>query len=742
MSLRPAARPLRPSHPATLWAMAALASVWLGCSSGGALPDPTPIPCSATRACPFGFVCALDRGYCALPSDDPDLAVPSTDLARSPADMGIAPADMVIAPTDMAGTPADMAMMPADMAMSPVDMTLPPVDMRMPPADMAVTPADMRMPPIDMSMPPIDMSMPPVDMRMPPDLAVPPADMRMPPDMTMPPPPSDACPAANWCWKNPLPQPGDLLAVWGASASDIWTVGVRGLALHYNGTAWTQVATGTGQRLRGLWGRSASQVWMVGDAGTILFWNGTRFTAQASGTTESLAAIWGDATAVWAVGEHGTLLKWSGASWAAVAIGTTSGLYAIWGSAANDIWTVGEGGMACHFGGVSWTCGREFPATSTALALTGTSKTNVWAFGTMSDAWQWNGTTWTARTKPALPSAVFGAAALGSKILAVGLDGTAIVYDGASWRATTLGGATLGLNGAWTESASAAYIVGSGGTILRFDGASAWSHSSGFAGNVSAIWGSSERDVWAFTLDGLGHHYDGARWSDTVLPSDGYSATGYSASSVWVGSDAGRLMTYDGARWSIANTRDSAAPIRGVYIASSDRVALVSSSAVQFWDGTRFTISLMPTWLPRAVWGTGPNDIWVAGTPGCPYARWNGATWTAGTVPGCTGGIAAIHGTGATNMYMVSDDPGDSVYRWDGTKFTTIATGSLAGKTAVFATTTRTFITTTSGEVLIGSGGTWTTSLSIGTRLDTLVGFAADKVWVAGRSGYILSYKP
>lgn len=732
MFIRSVARPIRAVHGFRLFCVALLALVWLGCSSGGALPAPTPVSCSATRPCPSGFICSLPRGLCALPADVADLAMADADMTMPTGDM--APSPDLLPPADMAMPPMDMVMVPADMVTAPADMTMSPADMVMPMVDMAMPPVDMRIP--DMAMPPTDMAVPRVDM------AMPPADMRMP-DMAMPPPDSEACPAASWCWENPLPQPRDLLGVWGASASDIWTVGARGVALRFNGTSWKQITTGTTQRLRGVWGRSATQVWIVGDAGTILYWNGFGFTAQPSGTTESLAGVWGDGSVGWAVGERGTLLKLSAGAWSKVALGTTSGLYAIWGSAANDVWAVGEAGMVCRFGGVSWTCGREFPMTSTALALTGTSRTNIWAFGTMSDAWHWNGSMWSARTKPAAPSTVLGAAALGTNILAAGLDGAGMLYDGTSWRTLSLGSATQSFASVWASSASNSYLVGSGGAILRFDGMTARPHSSGFAGTVSAMWGSSERDVWVFTLDGLGHHYDGTRWTETTLPTEAYSATGYGSSNLWVGASAGRLMNYDGTRWTITSTRDAAAPIRGIYIASSDRVALVSSSAVQFWDGARFTLTFTPTWLPRAVWGTGPNDIWVAGTPGCPYARWNGATWTAGTVPGCTGGIAAIHGTSATNMYMVSDSAGDSVYRWDGTKFTTVTTGSMAGKTAVYAVGTRTFVTTTSGEVLIGNSGIWATSLSLTNPLGYIAGFAADKVWVAGSaSSYVLSYKP
>ena len=718
LAARPAARRSGGSagglRGAGLWVVSALASVLIGCSSGGALPEPTPVPCSATRPCPSGFVCVLERKLCAL--------APSGDLAGPPGDLSMGPADMTMEPGDMTMMPADMTMMPADLAMMPVDMAMP-MDLAMPPVDLAMTPVDMAMMPLDMAMMPADLAMMPADMRVPPDLAVPldlavPADMRLPPDlytppvdmrvtpdMATPPPPSEAC-SGNWCWENPLPQPYDLLGVWGMSATNVWAVGVRGVVLRFNGLSWVQAASGTTQRLRGIWGRSGSQVWMVGDNGTILYWDGFGFTAQASGTTESLTAIWGDSMTVWAVGEKGTLLKRSGTTWTKVAIGTTNSLYSIWGSASNDIWAVGEGGMVCRYGGVSWTCGREFPATSTAYTVIGTSKTNVWALGTMNDAWQWNGAGWSARTKPATPSWVMGAAVVGTAVLAVGTEASGMIYEGTAWRGLSLGTPPQAMYAAWAASTTSVFIVGSNGSILRYDGTSARPHNSGFtSSNVSAMWGSSDRDVWVFTLDGLGHHYDGTRWT-------------------------------------ISNTRDSDSPIRGIYIASSDRVALVSSSAVQFWDGARFTLTLTPTWLPRAVWGTGPNDIWVAGTSGCPYARWNGATWTPGNVPGCTVGIAAIHGTSASNMYMVSDQMGDSVYRWDGSKFTTITTGSTAAKTSVFTTSTRTFITTAKGEVLVGSGGSWSTSLSIGTSLGYITGWSADKVWVGGESSYVLSYKP
>src|SRR3981081_3432605 len=62
-----------------------------------------------------------------------------------------------------------------------------------------------------------------------------------------------------------------LSAVWGSSASDVWSVGGAGNAgviIHYNGTAWannwSSTSLGTAWFLGGVWGASPSDVWAVG----------------------------------------------------------------------------------------------------------------------------------------------------------------------------------------------------------------------------------------------------------------------------------------------------------------------------------------------------------------------------------------------------------------------------------------------------------------------------------------------
>ena len=53
------------------------------------------------------------------------------------------------------------------------------------------------------------------------------------------------CSDDNWCWRMPLPQGNNLRTFWGSGESDIWGVGDVGTILHWDGSAWTSVSSGT-----------------------------------------------------------------------------------------------------------------------------------------------------------------------------------------------------------------------------------------------------------------------------------------------------------------------------------------------------------------------------------------------------------------------------------------------------------------------------------------------------------------
>lgn len=65
-------------------------------------------------------------------------------------------------------------------------------------------------------------------------------------------------------WINPYPQANTLRGVWGASGSDVFAVGEVGTIIHYDGSVWTSMDSGTTENLKAVWGSSGSDVFAVG----------------------------------------------------------------------------------------------------------------------------------------------------------------------------------------------------------------------------------------------------------------------------------------------------------------------------------------------------------------------------------------------------------------------------------------------------------------------------------------------
>ncbi len=103
----------------------------------------------------------------------------------------------------------------------------------------------------------------------------------------------------------------NLNGVAGSSLSDVWAVGADGVALHYDGTAWTSVPTGVTSALWAVFAPAPTSVYAVGNNGVALFWNGTEWTALPTGVDNNLYAVAGaSATNVWAVGNRGAAIQY------------------------------------------------------------------------------------------------------------------------------------------------------------------------------------------------------------------------------------------------------------------------------------------------------------------------------------------------------------------------------------------------------------------------------------------------
>jgi hypothetical protein len=276
----------------------------------------------------------------------------------------------------------------------------------------------------------------------------------------------------------------ELYAVAAAGANDVWAVGYslydngtdavdQALVEHWDGTAWQVIPNDNvdlgASDLYGVAALSATDVWAVGqyyDYNDGLWktlaqhWDGTAWTVVAtpdgptgSGVLESVAAV--SATDVWAVGYAGNgsdktlILHWDGSAWAVVPspnVGTdTNDLYGVAALSATDVWAVGtvyepisgvDQTLITHWDGSAWTV---VPSPNPGVngnylyGIAASSGTDVWAVGDYYDSdfidqtlvAHWDGSAWSAVLSPNV--------APGDN----GLSGVAVVSATTVWAAGT-----------------------------------------------------------------------------------------------------------------------------------------------------------------------------------------------------------------------------------------------------------------------------------------------------------------
>lgn len=175
---------------------------------------------------------------------------------------------------------------------------------------------------------------------------------------------------------------GTHLLVWayGFASDDVFAVGRGGSVLHWDGSVWTALDSGTTRDLWGVWGNSPTDLWIVGGEVTgtwplVLHYDGTAFTEVPVAAEQnvrggvSLFKVWGIDGQVWAVGDLGLILHWDGTSWVEQSAGPLANddFVSLWGPSADDVVAVGGrgNGRIARFDGTAWT--TEMPDAMTGL---------------------------------------------------------------------------------------------------------------------------------------------------------------------------------------------------------------------------------------------------------------------------------------------------------------------------------------------------------------------------------------
>lgn len=210
-----------------------------------------------------------------------------------------------------------------------------------------------------------------------------------------------------------------LLSVWGTSAKSVYVVGgplknsgKEALALHFDGSAWTDLKTGGADSYWWVTGTGDDDVWMLGENGRVTHYDGTKLTELDSGTT---ATLWGAIAFakddVWfvggMVGGPGTtpddvVLHYDGTSFKPEVLpgaAKNRALFKVWGTSSDDLFVVGEAGIIWHKKGPTWTLESEPPiAGGNLTTVHGCAADDVFAVGGR-DILHYDGATWSKLDK-------------------------------------------------------------------------------------------------------------------------------------------------------------------------------------------------------------------------------------------------------------------------------------------------------------------------------------------------------
>jgi hypothetical protein len=299
-------------------------------------------------------------------------------------------------------------------------------------------------------------------------------------------------------------QPSALLSTWATGDTDAWVVGGYDgsgssgpVVAHYNGTAWTQIATGLPATIDLWWvkGFDDGTVLVSGSQDTIaMTTDGTTFTPMTTPT--------GNAT-----------------------------VFGVWGAATDDIWAVGGtgqgGAFVWHYTGTTWAPQTIDSDIVTCWKVNGLTSTNVWISCTNGVTLNWNGT---ALVRHNIAEAVQQQASLFSigvsseRVVTVGGASTGLLFEsddgGTTWQ-SPLSSVGVLLSGV-AVSETDAYAVGGGGTILHRNSNATWAaETSGTFEDLHSTFIDPSGAVWA-----VGGAFDQTPTTMGVLLHAGSSLTG------------------------------------------------------------------------------------------------------------------------------------------------------------------------------------------------------------------------
>ena len=416
-------------------------------------------------------------------------------------------------------------------------------------------------------------------------------------------------------------------AVGGAFTSTGGATGgtLSGVALSFNGTAWTQETLPSGiSDLTSISCVSATSCQAVGinlsstggaPTGVALSYNGTAWTQETlpSGISDltSISCVSATSCQAGGFGSSGhDVLSWNGTSWATESL--PAGILDVTG--------------------ISCVSATSCQAVGGAFTSSGSSSAAIVYF---------NGTAWKAETTPSGIGMLFGVScasatsceAVGSRFTTNNSPGVALSFDGTAWKADTLPSGVSTLFGVSCASATSCQAVGEAftatstttGVALSFNG-TAWTQET-LPSGVSTLFGVScvsATSCQAVGINlsstggaptGVALSYNGTAWTQETLPSgvgglssiSCVSATSCQAvgtSSTSTGSTTGVALSFNGTAWTQKTLPSGVSDLSGVSCISATSCQAVGqgitstggiAGVVLSFNGTAWTQETLPS---------------------------------------------------------------------------------------------------------------------------------------------------
>ena len=285
--------------------------------------------------------------------------------------------------------------------------------------------------------------------------------------------------------------------------------------------------------------------------------------------------------------------------------------------------------------------------------------------------------------------------------------------------------------------------------------------------NLRAIWGESEREIYAVGWEGAVIRFDGTRWEPLLLDENAEPTYDTLFFSIWgrtvdghayIGGRNGRVLQRRASygEWEMMTTLPQGTDVNGIWgIPGSSRLVMVGDDGrIWRYDGANWSAEHAGDLPPvpgdkrdvdlHAIWGASANDIYTVGDDFTIY-RFDGQSWSLVMSDGPVGSdgsddFNAVWGSSGDDVYAVGDR--STLLHFDGQTWSPVPLPEVIGSTplrAIWGTgPNNIFVSGDDGLTLHHDGTHWVALRpTVPEHLYGLWGTSADNLYVIGNSGRV-----